>query len=133
MKHHDLDSPNCLSVSLDDLRRVLEARRDELIKNYTRLEEIAVGRVPDLADQVVAATVRDLAAEQMEQTAFLLQQVWDALDRIAHGVYGKCLNCGEPVCAKGLVALPWAVLCPPCQQVMDPQTAGKHPTIFHAA
>jgi RNA polymerase-binding transcription factor len=132
MKHHDFDSLDGLSGGVSDLRQALEAKRDELVRNYIRLE-IAVEKVPALMDQAVAATVRNLAAEQLERNGFLLHHVLDALDRIAQGLYGKCVNCGEPVCAEGLAALPWVALCQPCQQVLDSRRIDGHPTIFHAA
>ena len=133
MKHRDLDSRDCLPVSVNDLREALEAKRDELIRNYIRLEEIVVKKVPDLVDQVVAADVRGLARAQMEREGFILDQVLDALGRIANGLYGICLHCGEPVCSKGLAALPWVTLCQRCQKAMDSQRAQKHSEVFRIA
>lgn len=116
MKHHDLDS-------LTELQYALEAKRSELVRNHLRLEQVAAEREPHVADRV---------AELMERNGFLLSQVLDALDRIASRRYGECRNCGEPVCAKGLAALPWATLCQRCQEVLDSPNADIRPRLFHA-
>jgi DnaK suppressor protein len=45
-----------------------------------------------------------------------LRLVEEALDRLAAGDFGTCLNCEEPIPAKRLRALPWARYCIPCQE-----------------
>ena len=115
MKHQDLDS-------LSELRHALEAKRDQLIRSRIHLEEVAAEREPYETDRV---------ADLMERNGFLLNQVLGALDRIASSSYGECLNCGEPVCAKGVAALPWAALCQRCQDASDSQNADIRPRMFH--
>jgi DnaK suppressor protein len=44
-----------------------------------------------------------------------------ALGRIAHGTYGKCLDCDEEISHKRLTAVPWATLCIVCQESADRQ------------
>lgn len=116
MKHHDLDS-------LSELRQALEAKRDELIRSRIHLEEVFAEREPQVTGYV---------AELMERNGFLLSQVLDALDRIARCRYGECLSCGEPVCAKGLAALPWAAFCQHCQEALDSQNSDIRPRISQA-
>jgi hypothetical protein len=57
-----------------------------------------------------------LAANRMHWSAFLVQQVSDALGRIDNGSYGLCLRCGQSIEANRLVALPWVALCIKCQE-----------------
>ena len=42
-----------------------------------------------------------------------------ALERIDEGTYGICANCGKPIQAERLEALPWADLCIDCQRKSD--------------
>jgi DnaK suppressor protein len=42
-----------------------------------------------------------------------------ALDRIDEGRYGECLDCGEEVSRKRLMAMPEATLCLNCQSKRD--------------
>ena len=44
-----------------------------------------------------------------------LEQIDDALDLLAAGEYGYCTNCGEPIAARRLEALPFAVRCVDCE------------------
>lgn len=45
-----------------------------------------------------------------------LRLVEEALDRLASGDYGVCLNCEESIAAKRLAAVPWARYCIHCQE-----------------
>jgi len=38
-----------------------------------------------------------------------------ALARIEDGDFGECLDCGEPISPKRLMAIPWAECCVQCQ------------------
>ena len=44
-----------------------------------------------------------------------LQEVESALERMNSGEYGACANCGSPISAKRLQAIPWATHCVECQ------------------
>jgi hypothetical protein len=57
-----------------------------------------------------------LAANRMHWSAFLVQQVSEALERIDNGSYGLCPRCGQSIEVNRLAALPWAVLCIRCQE-----------------
>jgi RNA polymerase-binding transcription factor DksA len=48
-----------------------------------------------------------------------LQAVKAALERIAEGRYGECVDCGEPIAAARLLALPEAARCAACQQARE--------------
>ncbi|RKN49178.1 TraR/DksA family transcriptional regulator [Micromonospora endolithica] len=45
-----------------------------------------------------------------------VQQVGDALRRIAEGRYGRCERCAGPIPTERLEVLPHARFCMPCQQ-----------------
>ena len=114
---------------LERFRRELEAKRADLTAHRSP-EGIAIERTPDSMDELVLANERDLTVERLNRETFLLRQVADALDRIATGEYGICLECEEPISAKRLTALPWAALCLSCQEAADrgprEQTTARH-------
>jgi DnaK suppressor protein len=67
----------------------------------------------------------DLSQQSHEEWIFLnrntldvklLREVQDALQRIAHGAYGVCFECDEPISVKRLDAVPWAKFCVSCQE-----------------
>ena len=109
--------------ALSELRQALETKRDKLVRNHSRLVEFAAERNP---------ASRDSLAALMERNGFLLSQVLSALDRIAEGRYGQCLNCGEPVCGGHLAALPWATRCKQCQEPVDITGADLPTAVVHA-
>ncbi len=70
----------------------------------------------------------DDASETAEQETMLTLQgsesrqldgVNEALARMEAGTYGTCSNCGKPIGAARLNALPSATLCIECQQLQD--------------
>jgi DnaK suppressor protein len=103
---------------IEHFRRELEAKRDDLA-GHRNPEGIAIERTPDSMDELVLANERELTVERLNRETFLLRQVADALERIATGEYGTCLECEEPIAAKRLAALPWAALCLSCQEAAD--------------
>jgi DnaK suppressor protein len=114
---------------IQHLRRELEAMRADL-SGHRNPAGIAIERTPDSMDELVLANERDLTVERLTRETFLLRQVTDALDRIATGDYGICLECEESISAKRLNALPWAALCLSCQEAADhgsrEQTTARH-------
>lgn len=46
-----------------------------------------------------------------------LEAIDTALERIAHGLYGVCTVCGEPIAAARLAAVPHASICQSCGQL----------------
>ncbi len=110
-----------MTLPLDEIehfRKELEAKRDDLA-GHRNPEGIAIERTPDSMDELVLANERELTVERLNREAFLLRQVAYALERIATGEYGICLECEEPIAAKRLAALPWAALCLSCQEAAD--------------
>jgi DnaK suppressor protein len=55
---------------------------------------------------------RDLALRDHERSQ--LAQVEAALAALDAGTYGTCRNCGNPIAAGRLEAIPWAQLCIDC-------------------
>lgn len=57
----------------------------------------------------------DEVLNQLErQTAQELQQVRNALQALADGSYGSCIECGEPIQPERLTLLPYALQCQHC-------------------
>jgi DnaK suppressor protein len=53
----------------------------------------------------------------LKQTdAKILQAIEEALQRIEHGTYGVCRDCGEPIAVARLRAIPWTRVCIACKE-----------------
>lgn len=48
-----------------------------------------------------------------------LREIVDAQDRLLDGTYGKCVDCGEQIAARRLMADPASPLCLNCQGIVE--------------
>ena len=111
-------------AKIDQHKAALLAKLTELEAAAGRLDGIAVETSPDAMDDSAFANERDLAVGRLVSVTSLLAAVRAALDRIADGSYGECLECGETISAKRLAALPWAAYCRTCQETRDSRNVG---------
>jgi DnaK suppressor protein len=92
---------------------------------YAMLSAVEQGRETganegqDVADQAVASYQKELLFSQGTNGHAQLALVRSALDRIAEGSYGECLNCSKSVGVKRLEALPWTPYCIDCQEKIE--------------
>src|SRR5580658_10315102 len=102
---------------------VLEKKRRDLLSDLARLE----GEARDSGDVEVRDTIDDATAQQGSAEALeaitlesrTLEQVEDALKRVADGTYGKCIICGRPIEPARLAAIPWTPYCLEDQEKLD--------------
>lgn len=71
----------------------------------------------DEADVAADAIDRTLLTSLGSQEAIRLQQIENALERIATGKYGYCLKCGKEIPEERLRAIPYAFMCVQCATV----------------
>jgi DnaK suppressor protein len=104
---------------VENYKRGLEAKRAELAAGHRNIESIAVERVADSMDEVILANERHLALCALTRESLVYRQVSAAIERLASGTFGSCLQCDEPISERRLQALPWAALCLRCQEATD--------------
>jgi RNA polymerase-binding protein DksA len=76
------------------------------------LGELAEGGTDNhLGDTATAMFDRELDEGLEESAKDTLAEIDAALQRIEDGTYGFCENCGKPIGAERLAAIPWARLC----------------------
>jgi DnaK suppressor protein len=98
--------------------------RERLPREVTAAEEalredvVKPGEISSLpthpADQDVEGLDAEIAIAQNEE--LLVEQVEAAIERIEAGTYGACQQCGCPIDAKRLQAVPYASRCIDCAQ-----------------
>jgi DnaK suppressor protein len=81
--------------------------------------ETSTADTQDVADQAVASYQKELLFSQGTNGHAQLGLIRAALDRIAEGSYGECLNCGKTIGAKRLEALPSTPYCIDCQEKIE--------------
>jgi len=82
-------------------------------KTYGRLTEDE--GTQDLADKASSAYTKEFLYSLSNTDRAILQQVDEALGRIARGKFGVCSECGDELNKKRLEAVPWAGYCVSCQ------------------
>ena len=123
------------SSELEKNRQILETRVMELSQSAQRRDGICIEQHADALDSLVHAAERELAIQNLENRASRLQEAQAALQRIANGSYGICVECEEPIRPARLNAVPWAALCISCQQRADYNqgTVSQPPELEQAA
>lgn len=106
---------------------VLGEKRTELLADIARLkEEARDSGDAEVRDQTDDATAQQGNAEALEEVTLesqTLEQVEDALKRVADGTYGKCIVCGRPIAPARLEAIPWTPYCLEHQEKLDGASA----------
>lgn len=107
-KYHDT-----LVAERNRLQRMIEAEEGE------RFELSVETDAGDEADKSSVASMREFTITRVDLSRQTLRQIQEAIERIHNGEYGHCLNCGEPITAKRLAAVPWARYCVKCQEMKE--------------
>jgi DnaK suppressor protein len=110
-----MEAPDPIAArrALEDERARLQALLREGIQAP---DQMTYGSQAAAASQVFDQQ-RDLALR--DRSTAHLEEVEAALHRLDAGTYGACIDCGKPVPAPRLEALPWAARCIACQTLRD--------------
>jgi DnaK suppressor protein len=97
----------------------LEAQMNRLRKEARDNDDAGVR---DPIDQAIDSQISGDAAAESKRAQANMEKVRNALDRIAAGTYGKCLNCGRDIESARLEAVPWAEYCLKDQELLERAT-----------
>jgi RNA polymerase-binding protein DksA len=111
--------------TLDRFRSRLDEERDRLVevireieneREEVRLTETSSERSPDPNTAEGGSLAFELEKELSlaENAKDLLAKVEEAIDRLEHGVYGDCAECGTAIPVARLEVLPYAKTCVEC-------------------
>lgn len=107
------------------LKRMLESRRAALaarIREGLRAASPAStsrDQTRDAERQPLRALAEDIERELVSMAATTIGKIDAALDLLAQGSYGDCVECGEPIAERRLTVLPFAIRCLDCQTARD--------------
>jgi DnaK suppressor protein len=114
-----------VKADLKLVRQILESRLEKAACSRGLDDSIVIHHFADPVDMVQAAAERDIALEILDRESTLVPRLRSAIDRIQDGSYGVCLQCGEEIAPKRLIAIPWAELCIDCQERADDLASQK--------
>ena len=111
-------------IFVQRMKDELERQRDQLV----RLLASETEGFRQIVEDEDPKDLIDMASDDVDKTniealnvveARRLQQIEGALARIRADRYGICMECSQLIPHARLEALPWAVLCVPCQEKRD--------------
>ena len=115
--------PKLTKKEMEKYRRLLDQKKhglsNELAKTRDAEEETTEESTQDIADKAVSSYTREFLYSLSDTDRNTLLQIDEALDRIAEGTFGFCLNCKQPMSEKRLTAVPWAPHCVDCQELAE--------------
>ena len=106
---------------LASLKEVLLRKRSEILSASTGTRPLPASmdgnsRPGDLADQASGHNDVHIQLKLKQTDAKILQAIEEALYRMEKGGYGICRDCGDPISAARLEAIPWTRVCIECKQ-----------------
>ena len=116
---------------VESFRKVLLGLRARLRGDLDQMTDEALRRdQPDSSGNLsnVPLHMADIGTENYDQEFTLglieneqstLEEVHEALGRIDHGTYGRCLECGEAIAKPRLQALPYTRHCIQCARELE--------------
>lgn len=106
-------------VDVDKMHKRLRKKQKvlaERVEVEKKKVEPSLTANPDRTEMAMEYAYRGRRMSVLEQLEDQLTDVNKALIRIDEGTYGNCTNCGQPIQAERLEALPQAELCIDCQR-----------------
>ena len=107
-----------MAAEPESVRRALLDKKQELMARAAKVRaDITRSSGPlekDFAEQVVQMENDAVLAGIGEATAAELAQINRALAQLDQGTYGVCSQCGQPIGARRLQALPYSDRCITC-------------------
>ena len=120
------DARGMSDARFDELRRMLEERRDEIagaLKDKirdVRADAGAGGHRPTDTNGMPEADIHeDIEFALLQMKGETLAKITAALERLEEGTYGYCYECGEAIAGRRLRALPFAERCRDCEEMHE--------------
>lgn len=114
------------TIHYDEIRRILTARRNELLNQIqnnlreARAEASEQNRYRVESGETTEVHSEDeLAFALLQLRGQVLHRIDEAMRQLDEGTYGYCGECGDAIAAPRLRALPFAVRCKDCEEMRE--------------
>ena len=112
--------------NLSEFEELLRRRRmflaDDVLgleRAWTDVSELDAAHSNHMAESGSDTYEEELRLARMESAGDELGEIDAALERLQHGTYGSCEECGTPISFARLRAIPYARLCLTCKQAEE--------------
>ncbi len=121
LKNEELESFRTALLGLRSrLRGDLDQMTDEALRRDQPDSSGNLSNVPlHMADVGTENYDQEFTLGLIENEQGTLELVMEALDRLNHGKYGRCVECGEPISKPRLQALPYTRHCIQCARELE--------------
>jgi DnaK suppressor protein len=123
-KHRDRIRKQLIDRLTEIYRSVHGEVRDSMVRELFDQNEPR-----DEGDESLRVLMRDTRMSLAEADAQRAQLIEEALRRLARGTYGTCVDCGGPIEAKRLEAVPWAMRCVEDQEAFEFEARDRSPSL----
>src|SRR4030066_1413497 len=104
--------------TLSRFKKILLKEREQIVgevkQTYASSQEVGQDGIQDIGGEAANIYNKQILLSLSENERVRLQEVDEALDRIANGTYGTCEECDGPISLKRLEVRPGAKYCVPC-------------------
>ena len=107
------------SIVRGEHKRLMAELREEVEQSRQETFGAVEGGVGDSADEAVADLLSDLDTAEITRDIGDIRALEAAIERLAAGTYGRCVDCGTDIPVARLRAQPAAVRCVACQGVYE--------------
>lgn len=104
-------------AALQNMERAL------LVAIRSALGGLQIEAVADQTEAAIETSGRETTARQVEALRARLIGARSALKKLASGAYGECESCGDDIAPKRLKAVPEALYCLRCAEMMEREVA----------
>jgi DnaK suppressor protein len=126
-RHTGSGAPHGRERTLAELREALLTRRQQLLASvrqewrdlHHQPLEASGEALGDLGDRRTLTVEAEVAYELMGSRAHVLGEIDRSLEKIDRGTYGLCEDCEEPIAARRLRVVPFALRCVGCQERVE--------------
>lgn len=108
----DLEYYNALMKVRNDLTEQMQVCASEAL-DCSNAEKRGV--TTHMADISSDNSRHEMALQMMTENGDIISLIDDAIERLAEGEYGMCMDCGKPISEARLMARPYAIFCIECK------------------
>jgi RNA polymerase-binding transcription factor DksA len=110
-------------MNTEAYEKILRDRQHELNIRLQRIEEdFEKTSTPDEDDRTAERSDDEVMDEMGQVGQEELKAIDAALDRVANGTFGICVNCGQPISPERLAVVPYTPFCQECAAELQART-----------
>lgn len=114
------EKKNTKDINLEEIKQQLLERKKELDRDLGELyKPTNFSDVQDVGDQALSSSMETIKISLQDAELDEYNRIVKALEMMEEGIYGICVDCGQPISEKRLKLFPNATRCLKCQELVE--------------